>query len=190
MNTKKTTPRAKPAVRPRRTESATISGQLLQFVFSPKGGIEGLLLDGGDAPTQITVPIELGNALTRALHVGGTVTVRIAPKDESDNDERHPVHRGLSVMNGDGTAIAIDSDRKGKMTLQGTIARVNYAKRGEPNGVVLENGNFIHLKPRLMKRSQLAVGDEVSAVGKPRPHVLGGVVLEAASVNGKKLGKL
>ena len=68
------------------------------------------------------------------------------------------------------------------------VVRFNYAKHGKPNGVVLDNGDFIHTKPDGLEKLGLKVGDTVKVKGQAKPLVTGtGRVIEAQKVNGVKL---
>ncbi len=173
----------------RGAKTQTLSGTLLQFVFSPKGAVEGLFISQDDAPVQIVVPPECGDALARSLRPGDRVTVRVGLEDESDNDELHHVFRLDAVLNQAGRPLSIGGDANGRSKVIGKVKYLNFAKHGEPNGVVLESGDFVHMKADGMERLRLAVGDDVSAKGKTRSHIFGGVVVEAESVNGKTLVK-
>ena len=51
------------------------------------------------------------------------------------------------------------------MTVEGVVTRLNYARHGEANGVVLDGGDFLHLKPDGMKRVELKVGQPIKAHG-------------------------
>ena len=39
----------------------------------------------------------------------------------------------------------------GATTLKGVVASLHYAKNGEPNGDILETGEFVHLRPHHMQ---------------------------------------
>ena len=68
--------------------------------------------------------------------------------------------------------------------MKGNVARIHYAKHGQPNGVVLESGEFIHLRPHGMAAIGVGVGAKVSAKGELRMTVLGTRMLEAHHANG------
>ncbi len=172
----------------RKSAVRTISGTLDQLIFSPKGSIEGLLVGGGDTPIQVTMPPHIGDLLVRRLQVGEPIALRVGREDRSDNDEIHPVHELIAALDASGKAINVGDATDGRRKVEGVVARLNYAKHGEANGVVLETGEFVHLKPDGMARTGLAVGDTVRATGNARPTVLGGLVLEADTVNGKRIG--
>ena len=74
---------------------------------------------------------------------------------------------------------------KGEIT--GIVERLNYVRHGEANGVVLDTGDFIHLKPDGMRQVDLKVGDSVDVDGKVHPMELGGRMVEATVVNGVHL---
>ena len=63
------------------------------------------------------------------------------------------------------------------------VAALHFARHGEPNGVVLETGEFIHLRPHGMALLGLGVGAAVRAVGELRLTALGQPMLEARQVN-------
>lgn len=196
MPIKKATTRSQPSplrtreLKSRGAKTQMLSGTLLQFVFSPKGAVEGLYIAQPDeAPVQVVVPLMCSDAIARSLRAGDRVTVRVGLEDERDNDELHHVFRLHAMLNESGKPLSVGGDMDGRSKVVGKVKYLNFAKHGEPNGVVLESGDFVHLKPEGMERLQLAIGDEVRAEGKTRSHVLGGVVLEAESVNGKKLAK-
>ena len=71
----------------------------------------------------------------------------------------------------------------GAQPVSGVMAAIHYAKHGEPNGVILESGEFIHTKPHGMKKLTLEVGAKVIAQGDARMTVLGTVLIEADEVN-------
>ncbi len=54
---------------------------------------------------------------------------------------------------------------------------------GQPNGVILETGEFIHLRPHGMTEAKLKVGSRVNAVGEIKMTVLGTRLLEARQIN-------
>ena len=79
---------------------------------------------------------------------------------------------------------------EGHASYSGTVVRLNFARHGEVNGVVLDSGHFIHTRPDGMAKLQLAVGDRVEAQGDALPLVNGtGMVVEAITVNGQAIGK-
>lgn len=96
----------------------------------------------------------------------------------------HPVFEFDSLADASGQAIEWPANGEGLTSMKGKVARIHYAKHGEPNGVVLESGEFIHLRPHGMTAIGLEVGAKVSAQGELRMTVLGTKMLEAHHANG------
>jgi hypothetical protein len=102
-----------------------------------------------------------------------------SPKGEAG----HTVYRfeRLASIDGEAPRHAQLDER-----IDGTVVRLNYARHGEPNGVVLDTGDFIHTKPDGFARLGLKVGDKVRAEGRAQPLATGeGRVVEAVRVNGQ-----
>ena len=164
-----------------------LKGTFTQVVYSPKGGVEGLLLDSGGQPVQFVLAKgdEAGAALVGALTAGQTLTIAGEPIAPSSKGEGvHPV-RTLQKI------VAIDGKLPKKASAAaagyaGKIVRLNYARHGAPNGFILDSGDFIHVKPEGFAKLGLRVGDSVTAEGDA--HFLatgGGWAVEAATVNRK-----
>lgn len=167
----------------------SLEGRLQQLVYSPKGGIEGLLIDTDGIPTQFVIdPYDafavgtlIGLRAGQALVVEGRKT-RPSPKGEGE----HVVYQFARL-------VAVDGEERGapphSATVQGVVARLNFARHGAANGVVLDNGDFVHTGPRGMAQLQLQVGEKVLVQGTAHPLIVGtGRVIEARSVNGVLLG--
>lgn len=154
-------------------------------VYSPKGGIEGALvsLDGKRAQLSVKHAPHLEEALSR-MHEGDEFAATVEPRPASDKgDAAHPVYELLELS---GRDDSVSSDGRS----QGTVVRLNYALHGEPNGVVLDNGDFIHLRPDGQRQFRLAPGDRVEASGDARSlRFGGGRVIEATILNGQPLSK-
>ena len=103
-------------------------------------------------------------------------------------DGSHPVYKFESLADAAGQAIEWPEFDAADTTIKGVVAALHYARHGEPNGVVLETGEFIHLRPHGMALVGLGVGSKISAVGVERMTVLGTRMLEAHQVNRIALG--
>ena len=64
------------------------------------------------------------------------------------------------------------------------MARINFAKHGEPNGAILETGEFVHMKPHGAKAAKLKLGLELKVVGDIRVSPDGFTGIEAENING------
>ena len=168
------------------TDIWSIEGRFQHLVFSPKGAIEGLLIDSDGVPTQfVTDPQDaaLSDRLCQ-LAEGQALVLEGSEEGPSPKGEApHSVYRLTRLASVDGEETA---PPHAPAEIRGKVVRFNYARHGEPNGVVLDTGDFIHTKPPAMGRMALKIGDKVHAEGPARPLVTGtGRVVEAHSVNGE-----
>jgi hypothetical protein len=159
----------------------TLNGHLNQILFSPKGGLEGLLMTVDDETLQISMPSTAADAEALSRAVGQNIEVKAAA-DESPKT-KHGAHRvykldAITKIAGKAFKPSADHDR-----IKGVVAAIHYAKHGEPNGVILESGEFIHTRPHGMKKLKLKVGSKVTATGELRMTVLGTSLIEAHEVN-------
>jgi hypothetical protein len=169
----------------------TIEGTLRHLVYSPGGEIEGILLDVDDAALQVVFDPhepELYGALM-AAEEGLSIVVEATPQKPSlKGKPSHPVFDLVKLVTVDGRRPVPAITDEGP-AYQGTVARFNYARHGEPNGVVLDTGDFIHTKPHGLAPLKLAIGDKVEADGEAQMLVTGkGWAVEATTVNGKAIG--
>jgi hypothetical protein len=107
-----------------------INGVILEYNISPRGTIEGVLVQHEGQVVQVNFPHE---ALTVALAAVGQVVnlaVEADPKLHKHPEGEHPVFQA---------ACPEDSDPKHgeQIQLEGVVKRLNFARHGEPNGVVL-----------------------------------------------------
>ena len=162
-----------------RHDTRTLTGVVLQHNFSPKGDIEGFILGTDTGPVQVNFPHGPESATHPAPAQGMRCRVEVADDHHAAKHDPgdHPVC--AFVANPDEAP-----ERAGATTVEGVVARLNYARHGEPNGVVLDSGDFVHLKPLGMHRVPLKVGSRVVADGPIRPTVTGHRVVEARTVNG------
>jgi len=165
---------------PHKDKSESLGGKLQQLLFSPKGGIEGLLLEVDSTPIQVS--LEPGEADAKVLKdaVGKPIEVKAAADHSpKTKDSAHPVYKLDSITKLAGKAYKSN----GTQPIKGVVARIHYAKHGEPNGVILESGEFIHTRPHGMRKLKLDVGSKVVAHGEARTTVLGTALIEAHEVN-------
>jgi hypothetical protein len=143
-------------------EPTHVRGRILSLNISPKGNVEGVLVDTREGPVQVNLPKHAGSTLTSSFQPGAKIDLTTEPEDERGD---HPVHRLLATED----------------EARGTVARLNYARHGEVNGFHLTNGLFIHLKPEGAARHDVHVGETVKVTGAR--HVgADATVVEAKSV--------
>ena len=162
-------------------KSESLSGQLQRLLFSPKGGIEGLLMTVDSKPVQVSMHAGTVDAATLANAVGKTLEVRAsADHSPKTKDGAHPVYELESILKMNGKTLKKNGHSP---PVNGVVAAIHYAKHGEPNGVILESGEFVHTRPHGMKKLKLDVGSKVTAHGEVRMTVLGTALIEANEVN-------
>jgi hypothetical protein len=167
----------------------SIEGQFQHLIYSPTGGIEGVLIDTDGVSTQfVTDPHDPAIAdLFGTLRSGQTLVLEGSEAGPSSKGE--PAHFVYDFMR-----LASVDDKPALMpqplgSTTGTVVRLNYAKHGEANGVVLDSGDFVHIRPDSFDQLGLKVGDKIKAEGEARALVTGtGRVIEAHTVNGEPVG--
>lgn len=161
-----------------------ISGLCQQLLFSPKGGVEGVLVNEQERMVQVAVSADIGAVFASSTGPGARVCVLAVPDRRAKAKHvSHPVYLFESFADETGQAIEPSSHHRRKTTIKGVVAALHFARHGQANGVMLETGEFIHLRPGGMSDSRLEVGSKVNAVGHVRVTQLGNRLLEAHKVN-------
>jgi hypothetical protein len=167
-------------------KAETLSGELQQLLFSPKGGIEGLLMKGGSTSIQVSMDPATVDASALADALGKPIVAQGSPDHSpKTKDGVHPVYKLEAITKIGGKALKPNGAGH---PVSGVVASVHYAKHGEPNGVILESGEFIHTRPPGMKKLKLEVGSKVVALGEMRMTAIGTPLIEAHEVNRMALG--
>lgn len=161
-----------------------IRGVCQQLLFSPKGDIEGALVMVRGKVLQVSVSPAQGAVLLRASGVGRPLRV-LAERDRSPKTTRgtHKVFKFASLADAEGKPTRHPKAEDEHTTIKGVVQFWHYARHGETNGVILETGEFIHLRPRGMAVAGLDIGCQVTATGALRMTALGTRMLEARRVN-------
>jgi len=153
-------------------KAQTITGKILGVNISPKGDYESLLLEANKKIVQINFSKHSDHYTNDRFHAGKNCTITARPM----KDERPSAHKVYELIEDHDEAIN-----------EGIIARINYARHGEPNGVILDTGEFIHMKPEGTHGLKLAIGKKITFAGERKTAPHGQVVVEAKTVNGKKI---
>ncbi len=173
------------------TRSETFQALFRHVVYSPHGEHEGVLLERGGEPLQLV--FEHGDeAAPRAfagVRPGQTVDVEAVPAGPSPKGRgEHPVYAFARLVGVDGAPPPQPAAPPGGPAYRGKVVRLNFARHGAANGVVLDSGDFIHTRPDGMAKLKLRVGDPVEADGDAqRLADDSGWAVEATTVNGKPL---
>jgi hypothetical protein len=175
--------------------ASAIDARFEHAIYSPRGTIEGALLqvDGAAAQVVCDPHDDQQGQVFASLPAGQHIQLRARPEPASPKGEaQHPVYRfeALLSVGGKKPARAKPGAADDPAAFSGVVARLNFARHGEPNGVVLDSGDFIHTRPDGMRQLGLAVGDKVVARGDAQPLAHGsGQVVEASEVNGRPVAR-
>ena len=165
-----------------------IKGTSKQLLFSPKGGVEGVLVKVKGELLQITIDPNIGTTLARLAAPGKRVKILASPeRSPKAKDAAHPVFKFESFADSERHAVESRGEDEGNVPVKGVVSTIHFARHGQPNGVVLESGEFVHMRPHGMQRLQLVIGGKVTAIGAVRTTVLGTRLVEAHTVNGVDL---
>lgn len=158
-----------------------LTGTLLQRLYGPHGQLEGVLVASGSDIQQMVLAHddEVGCAQLLGLSPGAGIQARVVPLPGRDAS-RHPV-MALVRLEGLGRA------RTSAPVSSGIVTAFHFSRHGEPNGFMLDNGDFIHTGPDGMSSLlTLDVGDLVQVRGEAQPlSDASGKVVEASHINGK-----
>ncbi len=162
-----------------------LNGTCRQLLFSPKGGIEGVLLGMGRKTVQVVLSAPQGAALSRMCSVGKRLKLLALP-DHSPKTALavHPVYSFESLADSACRPVEFPDAEPSSVTVTGVVVALQFARHGQPNGVVLESGEFMHLRPAGMAETGLEVGSRVRAVGRARVTLFNTRWLDAHHVNG------
>jgi hypothetical protein len=151
------------------------TGIVQSFNVSPKGGLEGLLLEAEGEMIQINFRQEFAAEVMAAAAEGKEFQADVEA-EEAHGDPSHPVFRLVSLGGQNGH-------------FSGKVKHLNYALHGEVNGAILESGDFLHVKPHGAAALGLKPGMKVKGTGASKPMFDGHRVIEATEVNGIAMEK-
>lgn len=165
-----------------------VEGVFQQLVYSPRGAVEGVLIDTDGIATQfVTDPHDAPTTeLLAALRPGQTLVLEGVEAGSSKHGEPpHTVYlfERLTAVDGRPPEVAPPH-----ANVAGRVVRLNHARHGAPNGVLLDSGDFVHTRPDGFETLGLKIGDTLEAEGPARPLATGtGRVIEAHRANGHAL---
>jgi len=150
-------------------------GTVKQYTLTPRGDVDGVILTDG---TEVKLPPHLSAQTVFAIHPGDNISVR------GLRARALPLVDAASMTNLATGKSVIDNgppDRRGAnddQVISGRIATQLHGKRGEVNGVLLDDGTTLRLPPPEAERMQdwLRPGQTVSARGEVIDTALGKVV--------------
>jgi hypothetical protein len=143
-------------------ESSSVQGQVTAYSITPRGDVDGLILDNGE---QVHLPPHLAAALVFAVRPGDAVTVQGAKPKDGD------VIDAISVTN-DKTGQKVERVPPGQgntasLQTEGPIKLQLFDPRGRLIGVMLADGTQIYLPPSAAeaRAADLAPGHSLYAEG-------------------------
>jgi hypothetical protein len=91
---------------PTRSKPKTLRGRLEHLLFSPKGGVEGLLVTVRDKPLQVSMEPATADPVTLARAVGQSIEVTAVPDHSPKTREAaHQVFKLSSITKVAGKAV-------------------------------------------------------------------------------------
>ena len=167
-----------------------IHGKVTQYDLTPRGDVDGLILDDG---TEVHFRPDLGLQVAAIVRPGDTVTIhglkaRVlklvqAMSVTGDASGKTVVDEGPS-MGGHRPPHPPGHEPGGNqpMQAQGVIKMQLHGPRGDLNGVLLEDGTMVHLPPPEATRlaAELTAGKMITVHGNGLQNVLGHVVAAEA----------
>lgn len=149
-------------------------GTVKQYTLTPRGDVDGVILTDG---TEVKLPPHLSAQTVFAIRPGDQVSVRGLRARALPLIDASTI---TNVATGKSVADNGPPDRRGNdaQTVSGRIAMQLHGKRGEVNGVVLDDGTTLRLPPREAEGMQdrLQQGQTISARGELLDTALGKVV--------------
>jgi hypothetical protein len=181
-------------------EILTIRGTVRDFTTAPKGEIDGVTLNDG---TWVHWPPHLADRFSSIIAKGDRIKVVGSMETGPAGDTKLEVS---SVTNLKNDRTALNPDRplpasasdgatcpadNGALTVSGIGREFTTAPKGEVDGVILNNGKWVHWPPHLEDRftSIIAKGDSLRAVGFTETGPKGDTKLEVSVLTNTRTGK-
>ena len=163
----------------------SVEGVFQQLVYSPKGAIEGVLIDTDGIATQFVTDAhdDATAGLLATLRPGQALVLEGIDAGPSPRGEPpHTVYQFERLVSVDGQPPRV---APASATVSGRVVGFNHTRHGTPNGVLLDSGDFVHTRPEGFERLGLKGGDMLEAEGPSRPLATGGGrAIEAHRANG------
>jgi hypothetical protein len=170
------------ADRPPQSPATQVSGIVAGYNLDPRGSVNGIILKDGDHLAQLNLPPDQGAPISAAAPIGQKIQASaIAERTNGD----HSIYRLVSLTGPDGKEISIAGPQDGPNAhVEGTVKSLNYTPRGDVDGAILDNGDFLQLGPGGAADVKLALDQKISADGKSRPMPGGHNIINPSTVNG------
>ena len=153
-------------------------GTVRTYTLTPRGDVDGLILTDG---TEVKAPPHLGVQLVFAVRPGDSVTIH------GLKARALPLVDAARIRNDATGATVVDLGpprrERGETTMTGRVTLPLHGKRGEINGVVMEDGTQVRLPPHEAERwaAELQPGRSLTLRGTVIRTALG-TVIEARGI--------
>ncbi len=140
----------------------TIKGKVVQYIPTPRGDVDGLLLDDG---TEVQIGPGASTQLVFAIKPGDSVTIH------GLKARALPMVAAASITN-DATGVTVlggpHMHEHTQVSVEGHVKAALHDPRGETNGVLLDDGTIVRLPPPEAKKLSdiLAIGKDVVVQGE------------------------
>lgn len=171
-----------PAPPDRSAEVVPLAGAVEAFNVNPDGLPESAMLKLSDGRTaQVNFPPHLGAAFRDRAPAGGAVKLDVLPEPGMPD---HPVYSLVALHAEKGDLRTPRPEDRTPAHVEGTVTRLNFGRRGEANGLVLDTGDVVRIPPDQVAALKIVVGSKVSADGDARAMLDGRKSVDATTVNG------
>ncbi len=166
------------------TQMPAIHGKVAQYDLTPRGDVDGLILDDG---MEAHFPPHLGSQVVAIVRPGDEVTIH------GLKARALPLVQAMSVTDDASGKTVVDDGPPAPgrrpppppppapgmaMQTTGMVKMQLHGPRGELNGVLLTDGTMVHLPPAEAQRlsGELSPGERVVARGDGIDNTLGRVI--------------
>lgn len=153
--------------------SSTIEAKVTRYLITPMGDVEGVLLDSG---AVARLPIHMGKELVGAVKPGDPVSF------EGVQEKQSTTLRVYSITDKQSQATVVMRDKKWtevnmpamlrsmglkELTADGAVQTILTGPRGDPNGVILDNGTIVRFRREAVyaASAQMKIGTRMVAKG-------------------------
>jgi hypothetical protein len=173
-------------------EPVELNGTVQGFNYGPAGSYESMEIKTEEKSVQVNFPPLVSGYVASVAKIGEAVKLTARPQMGPPD---HAIYELATLQGTDEKKLSIptrkprpvedDEAKPETLKVDGKVSRLNYGRRGEINGVVLESGDFVRVGSREARSLNLKVGDTVSVEGPARPMLLGHNQVDADTINGK-----
>ncbi len=166
-------------------ETVELSGSVISYNFAPRGNVDSLMIKTSDKTIQVNLPPPLAPFVAQLATVGNQVKITASPGMGMPD---HGVYELVSLTTEQGRQIKQPSPEDRKFVHEeGTVKAFNFARHGEVDGLLLDNGDFVHIGPQAASL-KLTVSQKLTIDGVGHP-MLGSEhrAVEAMAIDGKMI---